>query len=160
PSDPARSVVKVNPSLVNVLLVEHDAEIRSLIRFGLEQQGFGVIEAATGDEATNVALSCRPDVMLLDMDVTQADALEVINRLRQRSRVPILALSGRTTAVDAVAALDHGANDYIRRPFNMAELSARLRAAQRDAPSAQPDVFKSGSLSIDLTSRTVTVAGR
>jgi two-component system KDP operon response regulator KdpE len=159
-SDCLHDDATTNFSQTAVLLVEHDAEIRSLVRFGLEQQGFGVMEASTGDEVTQVAIRCRPGVILLDMGVTQADALTVIKRVRERSRVPILALSGRVNGVGAVAALDHGANDYIRRPFCMAELSARLRAAQRDAHPANPEIFQSGSLNVDLTTRIVRVAGR
>jgi two-component system KDP operon response regulator KdpE len=123
----------------------------------LEQQGFDVLEASTGGEGIETALRCRPSAILLDMGVTDADGLAVIQRLREWSRIPILALSGRPDGPGVISALDHGANDYLPRPFSVEELAARLRAAQRFAPPPAPEIFQSGSFSLDLTNRTVKV---
>jgi two-component system KDP operon response regulator KdpE len=143
-----------------ILLVDHDAEIRGLVRFGLEQQGFDVLEASTANECIEMAIGRRPGAILLDMGVTDSDGLEVVKRLREWSHIPILALSGRNASSSAISALDTGANDYITRPFNVEELAARLRAALRCAPPPTPEIFRSGSLSVDLTNRTVKVGSR
>lgn len=141
-----------------VLLAVSDAEIRNLLAFALKQQGFGTLEATTGEEANALALEWRPAAILLDMEIDNGDGLTVLKRLREWSRVPILALAGRAGGPGAIQALDDGASDFILRPFNMEEVSARLRAARRYAPPPAPEVFQSGSLQVDLTSRTVKVA--
>ena len=143
-----------------VLLELPDDEIRNLLRFALEQQSFQVLEAATGTQAIETAHRRRPAAILLDLDVTDTEPLTVLHRLREWSRTPILALGGRSSTINAVQALDHGANDFIARPFKMDELFARLRAAQRFAPPPAPEIFRTGSLMVDLASRTVTVAER
>jgi two-component system KDP operon response regulator KdpE len=145
------------PALSKILLIEHDSEIRGLVRFGLEKQGFHVLEASTGSEGIEIALRDQADAVLLDMGVTDVDGLEVIERVRGESRIPILALSGRAGSSSAIKALDRGANDYIARPFSVEELAARLRAAQRCLPPPAPKIFHSGSFSLDLMRRTVTV---
>ncbi len=142
-----------------VLLVERDAEIRGLVRYGLEREGFHVMEACTGREAESPALRGRVGAILLDMDAAGADGPAFIRRLRERSAVPILALAGRIHRTGAVSALDHGANDYIARPFNIGELSARIRAAQRFTPP-EAETFQSGSLSVNFTNRTLKVGER
>ncbi|HXJ77025.1 MAG TPA: response regulator transcription factor, partial [Candidatus Dormibacteraeota bacterium] len=141
-----------------VLIVMPDAEIRNLLAFGLKQQRFAVIEAASGDEANELALQWRPCAILLDMELSHGNGLAVLTQLREWSRIPILALAGRQGGPGAIEALDHGASDFILRPFNIEEVSARLRAARRYAPPPAPEVFQSGSLQVDLTSRTVKVA--
>src|SRR5579862_1567073 len=154
------NVLDGSQSRSKILLVEHDSEIRGLVRFGLEQQGFNVLEASTGSEGIEIALRQQAGAVLLDMGVIDVDGLEVIERLRAASHIPILALSGRTGSSSAISALDHGANDYIARPFSVEELAARLRAAQRYAPPPAPEVFHSGSFSLDPTRRMVRVGTR
>lgn len=144
----------------SVLLVVPDFEIRGLLRYGLEQQGFDLLEAGTGSEGIEIATRRRPRSVLLDMDVARPDGVAVIRSLREATRIPILALAGRENRLKAADVLDHGANDFINRPFDIEELSARLRAAQRNAPPPLPEVFRSGSLIVDLTRRVVEVAGR
>jgi len=107
----------------------------------------------------------RPGAVLLDLDVMDANGVGAIQQLRGQGRVLILALAGRLNPAGPVEALDAGANDYITRPFDFAELLARLRAAQRAAPgappaSAPPELFRSGSLTVDLSRRLVRVGGR
>jgi len=155
-SSPGAALSQYAPNAV--LLVVPDTEIRNLLAFGLKRQGYEVIEATTGDEANDLALQWRPAAILLDMDVSNGEGLAVLTRLRDWSRIPILALAGRQGGPGVIEALDHGASDFILRPFNIEEVSARLRAARRYAPPPPPDVFQSGSLQVDLTSRTVKVA--
>ena len=151
---------KVRTSQQPVLLIEHDSEIRGLVRFGLEQQGFEILEAGTAKEGIELAVLRRPAAILLDMDIPDGGGLAVIMRLREWSQIPILALSGGVNDPGPVRALDQGASDYIARPLKMAELSARLRAAQRRLPPPPLDTFHCGSLRVDLTSRTVQVGSR
>ena len=140
-----------------VLIIAPDAELRTLVRVGLEERGVKVLEADSGTKGIEAAIRERPRAVLLDMDVEGPGGMEVIERLREWSQIPILALSGRAEASEAVRVLDHGANDYIAKPFNLEEVSARLRAAQRFAPPCPPEIFKSGSLRVNLTNRTVQV---
>lgn len=154
------SLVTTRISQPPVLLIEHDPEIRGLVRFGLEHQGFEILEAATAKEGIELAVLRRPAAILVDMDIPDGGGLAVIMRLREWSQIPILALSGGAEDPGPVRALDQGANDYIARPIKMAELSARLRAAQRRPLPPPLDIFNYGSLSVDLTSRTVKVGSR
>jgi two-component system KDP operon response regulator KdpE len=143
-----------------VLLIMADAEIRGLLRNGLEWQGFHLLEAATGREGIALAQQHRLGAVLIDLDIIDGGVLGVISELRELSRIPILALAGRVNRVGAVDALDHGASDFLARPLNLEELSARLRAFQRDSPPPSPEIFQSGSLSVDLARRIVRVEGR
>ena len=155
-----RNNFQPSASLGSVLLVVRDSEIRGLLRYGLEQQGFDLLEAGTGSEGIEIANKLRPRSVLLDMDVARPDGVAVIRSLRESTRIPILALAGRENRLKPADVLDHGANDFIGRPFDIEELSARLRAAQRNAPPSLPEIFRSGSLLVDLTRRVVEVGGR
>ena len=144
-----------------VLLVEDESQIRRLLRVCLERNGYAVIEAATGDQGIEQAIRTQPDAVLLDLGLPDMDGLAVLKRLREWSQVPVLVVSVRGQDEDKITALDSGANDYITKPFSTGELLARLRAAHRSNPApAQNEVFRSGTLKVDLANRTVTVAGR
>lgn len=140
-----------------VLLVVRDSEIRGLLRYGLEKQGFNLLEAGTGSEGIEMATKTQPRSILLDMDVLHPNGVTVIKTLRESTQIPILALAGRVHLMRSADVLDHGACDFIGRPFDIEELSARLRAAQRRALPPQPEFFRSGSLIVDLTRRVVKV---
>jgi two-component system KDP operon response regulator KdpE len=86
--------------------------------------------------------------------------MELIEKIRELTQLPILALAGRMSQAGVVEALNHGANDFISRPLNIEELAARLRAARRHGPPPAPEIFRSGSLIVDLTRRIVNVGGR
>jgi two-component system KDP operon response regulator KdpE len=154
------SLCDTPPSSNAVLLIVDDLEVRGLLRFGLRQQGFALREASTGAEGIEFAGTTRIGSVLLDMDVDDPDGLEVIKKLRELTQIPILALAGRVNRVGAVDALNHGANDFISRPLDIEELSARLRAAGRYGPPPPPEIFRSGSLIVDLTRRIVKVGER
>lgn len=143
-----------------ILLIVQDPDIRNLLQFALKQQGFELLGATSAAEGIELAQTARPSAVLLDMDVTNPDGLGVIKRLRDSTRLPILALAGRVSKAGVVDALDCGANDFISRPVDMEELSARLRAARRFAPPPAPEIFRSGSLFVDLTRRVVKVGER
>ncbi len=145
----------------NVLVIDDELQIRRLLRVCLEGNGYRVLEAATGQEGLMQAAQHPPDVVLLDLGLPDLDGVAVLKRLREWSRVPVVVLSVRDREEDKVAALDHGADDYVTKPFATAELLARLRVAQRHAqPAAASPIFQAGDLQVDLTSRIVKLKGR
>jgi len=143
------------------LVIDDEIQIRRLLRLTLEAQGYRVFEAVSGQEGLLEAAQRRPDVVLLDLGLPDMDGVEVLKRLREWSRVPILVLSVRDGEEQKIAALDNGADDYVTKPFSSGELLARLRVAQRHG-TLPPDtaVFRSGNLEMDLTARIVKMKGK
>jgi len=156
----------VAAGLPGVLIVDDEPAIRRLLRTSLAAQGYRTMEAATGAEAFAVLAAGHEgrdpvDVVLLDLGLPDIDGMEIIRLLRAVSAVPIVVLTSREDERTKVAALDSGADDYVTKPFGMAELMARLRAAVRhrlQQEGAAP-VFRSGDLAVDLVRRIVTVGG-
>jgi two-component system KDP operon response regulator KdpE len=147
--------------LTTVLVIEDEVQMRRLLRVCLERNGYEVAEAATGEEGLAEAVRIQPKVVLLDLGLPDMDGLIVLKRLREWSQAPVLMVSVREREDDKITALDHGANDYITKPFSTGELLARLRVVLRHAqPSTATTTFSSGPLQVDLTTRTVKVDGR
>ena len=143
-----------------VLVIDDELQIRRLLRVCLEANNYKVIEAATGQEGLAGAAQYRPDVVLLDLGLPDMDGVSVLKRLREWSRAPVVVLSVRDREDDKIKALDHGADDYITKPFGSGELLARLRVAMRHGqPPSESAVFCSGSLEVDLAARLVKVRG-
>jgi len=142
-----------------VLIVEDEPAIRRLLRASLATQEFRTLEAETGAAALELAARGGIDVVLLDLGLPDLDGMDVIRRLRAVSAVPIVVLTSREDERAKVAALDLGADDYVTKPFGMAELMARLRTALRHRLQQEgtPPVFRSGDLSVDLVRRLVGV---
>jgi len=145
-----------------VLVVDDEPPIRRFLRTSLGGAGYRVVAAESAAEASAMLVAESPDVVILDLGLPDKSGLEVIADIRQRSPVPIIVLSARDDERSKVEALDLGADDYVSKPFGMAELIARLRAALRHAFQAQGElpVFASGELSVDLVRRHVSRAGR
>jgi two-component system, OmpR family, KDP operon response regulator KdpE len=144
-----------------VLVVDDEPPIRRFLRTSLEAAGYRVVVAENAAEAMAEISLEMPDVVILDLGLPDRSGLDVIAEIRQRSPVPIIVLSARDDERSKVEALDLGADDYVSKPFGMAELIARLRAALRHAFQAQGElpVFDSGDLSVDLVRRRVIRAG-
>jgi two-component system KDP operon response regulator KdpE len=146
-----------------VLVVDDEPQMRRFLRPALEGQGYRVIEATTAREALSLASSHNPDCVLLDLGLPDADGLEVTQRLREWSAVPIIVVSARGQEVDKVAALDAGADDYLTKPFGTGELMARLRVAERHSARFRDDagepVFEAQGLRVDLVRREVSRDG-
>ncbi len=143
------------------LVVDDEVQIRRLLRVCLEADGYRVLEAATGQEAITEAAQRKPDVVVLDLGLPDMDGVGVLKRLREWSRVPVLVLSVRDREEDKIAALDHGADDYVTKPFGAGELLARLRVARRHAdPAPAMTAFRSGRLEVDLAARVVKLEGK
>jgi DNA-binding response OmpR family regulator len=114
-----------------ILTVEDDERIRTAVRMALEDEGWEVVEAESGEEAIATFASHRPDVVLIDLMLPGVDGFEVCRSLRQASDVPIVVVTARTDTHDVVAGLEAGADDYVTKPFQPKELSARIRALLR-----------------------------
>jgi two-component system KDP operon response regulator KdpE len=139
-----------------VLVVEDEAAMSRALRINLRARGYEVATARTGREALAEASTHPPDAVILDLGLPDLDGVEVIRELRGWSRAPVVVLSGRTGSGDKITALDSGADDYVTKPFAMAELLARLRAAlHRDDPTPPPAQFTIGRCEIDLAAHTV-----
>jgi two-component system KDP operon response regulator KdpE len=144
-----------------VLVVDDEVQIRRFLRAGLELDGFNVQDAETGGDALRSATLKPPDLVILDLGLPDMDGCEVLDRLRAWSSVPLIVLSVRSNEAEKVRLLESGADDYVVKPFGMAELLARAHAAMRRqarATLAEP-VVRVGALAIDLPARIVTVNG-
>lgn len=144
-----------------VLVVDDEPPIRRLLRTTLTAAGYRVAEAETASAGLRSLAVEKPDLVILDLGLPDHSGIELIAEIRKASQVPIVVLSARHDERAKVAALDLGADDYVAKPFGMAELMARLRAALRHAFQAQGElpVFASGDLAVDLVRRHVTRAG-
>ncbi len=143
-----------------ILIVDDEPQIRRFLRISLEANGYCIHEAATGHDAILKTAQLRPDLIILDMGLPDSDGLDVVRRLREWTKTPVIILSVRDSDQDKVDALDAGADDYLTKPFSMDELMARIRTAQRHAqPQQEEIVFTSGRLKVDLSRRVVTING-
>lgn len=139
---------------LNVLVVEDDAPVRNLITTTLKANGYRFITATSGEMAVIETASHNPEIILLDLGLPDIDGVEVINRIRSWSNVPIIVISARSEDGDKIDALDAGADDYLTKPFSVEELLARLRVTQRrlalmhNAVTGQ-SVYENGQLKVD-----------
>jgi len=150
----------VGSGRAEVLIVEDQPELLRALRINLRARQYDVLTARTGREALAVAASNPPDAVILDLGLPDIDGTEVIVELRRWSKAPIIVLSGRSSPGDKIGALDVGADDYVTKPFAMAELLARLRAALRrdegEASLGRPHQATIGRWLVNLTSHQVT----
>src|SRR5262245_51165697 len=148
-------------SSIRVMVVDDEPQIRRFLRTSLSAHGYRVIEASNGREAITLMATEQPELVLLDLGLPDIAGLEVVRRLREWSSVPIIIVSVRGQEAEKVEALDHGADDYVTKPFGMGELFARMRAALRhrlQVELAEP-IFHAAGLTVDLVRRIVTVEG-
>jgi Response regulators consisting of a CheY-like receiver domain and a winged-helix DNA-binding domain len=145
----------------NALIIDDEKQIRRLLRIALESAGHHVSEAQTGRAGLEEIVHRRPDVVVLDLGLPDMGGVQVLRRLREWSDVPVLVVSVRDDAEEKVAALDAGADDYVTKPFDTAELLARVRAAQRRSLTEVGEpVFESGPLCVDFAARQVKLDGK
>lgn len=143
---------------MKVLLVDDDPTLRQTLGIGLRAAGIEVLVTADGRSAIQAAHEDAPDVVVLDLGLPDLSGLDVLQRLRASSTIPVVVLSARAESTEKVQALNLGADDYVTKPFGMDELLARIRAVARRAGSDVP-VIRAGDLVIDLPARRVTRAG-
>ncbi|SAL42594.1 two-component system response regulator KdpE [Caballeronia humi] len=147
---------------VTVVMIEDDKQIRRFVRATLEAQGMNVIEAETGQQGLREAATRKPDLIVVDLGLPDADGIDVIRELRNWSSQPVIVLSARTHEETKVAALDAGADDFLTKPFGVSELLARIRAQlrrrNRGGEQETPRVCF-GKIAVDMAARRVTRDG-
>jgi DNA-binding response OmpR family regulator len=144
---------------MHILVVEDDRPLARILRKSIESSGHTVDIVGDGDEALRVARARSHDALVLDLQLPRLSGIEVCRRLRDDGNpVPIIMLTARGTVADRIEGLDVGADDYLPKPFSLAELQARLRALHRRG-KADPELLRSGSLELDTTARELRVNG-
>jgi two-component system response regulator MprA len=144
---------------VRILVVDDDPEIVGFVRRGLIYEGYAVDTAGDGADALAKMRESEPDLVILDIMMPGIDGLEVSNRVRQASDVPILMLTAKGTVTDRVAGLDSGADDYLVKPFAFDELLARVRALLRRRQPRQGETLRFSDLSLSPATREVIRGG-
>ena len=143
-----------------VLVVDDDEQVRTVVAWQLEAEGFAVSGAADGATALGEIEARPPDLIVLDLSLPQVDGLDVLTRLRRTSAIPVIVLTGRGGETDRIIGLDLGADDYLVKPFSPGELAARVRSVlRRTTPGELSGRLEFGSLGIDVARREVTVGG-
>ena len=143
-----------------ILLVDDETAILRFLKTVLDSKDFCVQKAENGRLAIAAAAAFRPDLILLDLGLPDLDGIEVIKRIREWSKVPIIVVSVRDREDDKVMALDAGADDYLTKPFGVGELLARIRAALRRTLPHEPEtVYRIDDLEVDLVHRRVLASG-
>ena len=140
-----------------IMVVEDDASVRNLITVTLKANNYKYITALNGQSAVMQAACHNPDIILLDLGLPDMDGVEVIRRIRSWTNTPIIVISARSDDSDKIEALDAGADDYLTKPFSVAELLARLRVTQRRISHGVKEenslsVFRNGALTVDYAS--------
>jgi two-component system KDP operon response regulator KdpE len=144
-----------------VLVIDDEPQIRKFVDISLRSQGYATLLAETGQQGLSLLASKGADIVVLDLGLPDLDGREVLQELRQWSRVPVIVLTVRSGEEEKVALLDAGANDYVTKPFGIGELLARLRALLRNAVPADPvaPTYDDGNLRIDIARREVHLQG-
>lgn len=142
-------------------IIEDEVSIRKFLRTSLQAEGFSVLEAASAREWIVLAKKDVPDVLIIDLGLPDRDGKDLIKEIRSSSMIPIIILSARDQEKEKIAALDAGADDYLTKPFSMAELFARLRVALRHRQQAEkstpeiPAIYEYDGVRVDLVTRRV-----
>ena len=155
-----------------ILIVDDEKTIVDMLIYNLQKEGYNTLEANDGEEAVNVALSQKPDLILLDIMLPKMDGLAVCKRIRQTLNIPILMLSAEDEEIDKILGLELGADDYITKPFSVRELMARVKANLRKAELSgaekagkeeeekeEENIIAVGDLTLDLNKFEVKVRG-
>lgn len=147
----------MQPGGHHILIVEDEQPIRRFLKASLSNEGYRISEAVSGEEGLRLASSQPPDLVILDLGLPDLDGQEVLKRLREWYRSPIIILSARDQEPQKIKALDGGADDYVTKPFGIGELLARMRTALRHAQRSGPEdtTITVGDIRVDLSARLV-----
>ena len=147
-----------------ILLVDDEPLILKGLRFTLEQEGYEILTAADGEEALQVFFDQPVDLILLDVMLPKLDGIQVCQRIRETSNVPILMLTAKGEDMDKILGLEYGADDYMTKPFNILEVKARikniLRRASQPLPSEDKKIIRVRDLVVNVINRSVTLGGK
>jgi DNA-binding response OmpR family regulator len=147
-----------------VMVIEDEKEIRDLVRYNLERAGFRVTAVADGEQGLERIFAARPDALVLDLMLPGRSGLEVLREVREETAtrdLPVLVLTARSAEMDKLLGFEHGADDYLTKPFSPRELVARLKALlRRSRPAGTEGSITLGDLEVDMLAREVTWKGR
>lgn len=142
---------------MKILVVDDEKLLVKGIKFNLENDGYEVVTGCDGMEAVELAASETPDLIVLDLMMPRLDGLEACTKIREFSQVPIIMLTAKSEDMDKLLGFEHGADDYLTKPFGMMEMVSRVRAVLRRCHADdKPQILRQGGLSVDPTARTVT----
>ena len=147
---------------MKILVVDDEELLLKGIRFNLQNEGYEVLTSSNGIDAIELARNNEPDLIILDVMMPQMDGLTACTHIREFSDVPIIMLTAKTDDMDKLMGFEHGADDYLTKPFNILELKARIRALLRRTAKqmeAQPSSVTIGSIMLDLDGRNAHVDG-
>ena len=149
---------------MKILVVDDEALLGKGIRFNLQNEGYDVITGCNGLEAVKLVQEQNPDLVVLDVMMPEMDGLTACSKIREFSDIPIIMLTAKTDDMDKLIGFDHGADDYLTKPFNILELKARIRALLRRSRAATPQEQPSntltiGSITLDLNARNAYRSG-
>lgn len=148
---------------MKILVVDDEALLVKGIRFNLQSEGYEVITGSDGLEALHLVQEKNPDLVILDVMMPNMDGMTACSKIREFSDVPIILLTAKTDDMDKLMGFDHGADDYITKPFNILELKARIRALLRRSGSTEKRVsgnlLSAGTISLDLDARNAYRSG-
>ena len=147
-----------------ILLVDDEPLIIKGLRFTLEQEGYDILTASDGEEALEVFRSEPVDLVLLDVMLPKLDGIQVCQRIRETSNVPILMLTAKGEDMDKILGLEYGADDYMTKPFNILEVKARiktvLRRVAQPMPSEEKKIIRVHDMEVNIVNRSVSLGGR
>jgi DNA-binding response OmpR family regulator len=145
-----------------ILVVDDELNILELVKLYLKREGYAVETASTGKEALLKYHAQNPDLVILDLMLPDADGFQICREIRTKSNIPILMLTARREDVDKIVGLEMGADDYLTKPFNPRELTARVKAVLRrtQSPPAVSEITQVGNLRLDLPGHAVTIDGQ
>ena len=147
-----------------ILLVDDEPLILKGLRFTLEQEGYDILTAADGEEALQVFFDQPVDLVLLDVMLPKLDGIQVCQRIRESSNVPILMLTAKGEDMDKILGLEYGADDYMTKPFNILEVKARiktvLRRAAQPAANEEKKIIRVHDMEVNIVNRSVTLGGK
>ena len=147
--------------MTRILIAEDEPHIVRFLVKGLQAEGYATTAAEDGDQALRLARSGAFDLMLLDLGLPRRDGLRVLGEMRRaRVSMPVIVVTARGSSEDIVTGLDSGADDYLSKPFRLAELLARVRARLRPAPAREAAALRNGDLVLDLLTRQARVGSR
>ncbi|MCC6456022.1 MAG: response regulator transcription factor [Caldilineaceae bacterium] len=145
-----------------ILIVDDEAKLRQMIRVYLEQENYRVVEAGNGRDALLVARESQPDLVILDLMMPEMNGYDFMRAYSKEAEVPVIMLTARVEDQDKILGLELGADDYVTKPFNVRELTARVRAVLRRGQRAasEPDLLRAADIVLDRTRVIVTVGER